>query len=113
MKPRRLVKSVSTRLELLRFPTAPVKGVRACCLHCASPLALHQPDPDFPERLLGVCEKCKHWFLIDLLSNVSEGVLVLLPDTQVVRDLSHENPSEGISLMGSSPTDTEAGPIEA
>jgi hypothetical protein len=99
MKPQRLVKSVAAKLDLLRFPAPPARAVRACCLHCSSPLALHQPDPDSPERLLGVCERCKHWFLIDLPPKQSEGVMVRLPDTEVIRDLSHEDPSHGISLM--------------
>src|SRR5256885_13296563 len=103
MKSHRVVKSVSADLDLLRFPMRMVKAVRACCLHCSSPLALHQPDPESPERLLGVCEQCKHWFLIDLLPNLSEGVLVRLPDTEMLRDLSHENPSGGISLMSHNP----------
>src|SRR4051794_27134205 len=103
MKLQRLVKSVSAKLDLLRFPAPPVRAVSACCLHCSSPLALHQPDPDSPERLLGVCEQCKHWFLIDLRSEQSEGVMVRLPDTDVIRHLSHENPSAGISLMNHEP----------
>jgi hypothetical protein len=100
MKPRPFVKRVSAKLDLLRFPTPPVNVARACCLHCCSPLALHQPDPDSPDRLLGVCEHCRHWFLIDLLAGESEGVMVRLPDTEVIRDLSHEDASGGISVMG-------------
>jgi hypothetical protein len=72
-------------------------------------LALHQPDPDSPERLLGVCERCKHWFLIDLLLKRSEGVMVRLPDTRVIRDLSCKNPSDGISLLSHEP-DPESTP---
>jgi hypothetical protein len=109
MKPQRLVKRVSTKLELLRFPSPPVGAVRACCLHCSTPLALHQPDSDSPERLLGVCEQCKHWFLIDLLPKKSEGVMVRLPDTKVIRELSRENPSDGISLLSHQP-DPESTP---
>src|SRR4051812_49634235 len=103
MKSQRLVKRVSADLDLIRFPAPPVRAVRACCLHCFSPLVLHQPDPDSPERMLGICERCKHWFLIDLLPRRSEGVMVRLPDNKVIRDLSRENSSEGISLMSHEP----------
>jgi hypothetical protein len=97
------VKRVTAKLELLRFPAPPLNAVRACCLHCSSPLTLHQPDTQTPERLLGICEECQHWFLIDMLPNLTEGVMVRLPDHQVLRDLSHEDPSGGISLMSDAP----------
>jgi hypothetical protein len=80
MKPQRIVKRVSAKLDLLRFPAPTVSAVRACCLHCYSPLVLHQPDPGSPERLLGVCEQCRHWFLIDLMPKQSEGVMIRLPE---------------------------------
>ena len=54
---------------------------------------------DFPERLLGVCEACKHWYLIDLVPEVSQGVMVLLPDNEGIRELSRQDPSAGISIM--------------
>ena len=54
---------------------------------------------ELPERLLGVCESCKHWYLIDLVPDVSQGVMVMLPDNEVIRELSRPNPSDGISVM--------------
>jgi hypothetical protein len=35
------------------------------CLACDCELILHQPDPDLPDRLLGTCDECKSWFLIE------------------------------------------------
>ncbi len=35
------------------------------CQRCGSDLALHQPDPQMPERILGTCGDCKSWFLLD------------------------------------------------
>jgi hypothetical protein len=101
----RAVKDVSPKLKmvLVRFPASFESSFRACCLHCSSPLVLHQPDAEAPARLLGVCEQCKHWFLIDLLPDLSEGIMVRLPDTEVIRDLSRENPAAGISLMSHEP----------
>jgi hypothetical protein len=60
--------------------------------------------------MLGVCERCKHWFLIDLPPRQSEGIMVQLPDAAVIRDLSHQNPSQGISLM-SHESDPESIPL--
>ena len=45
-------------------------------------------------------KQCKHWFLIDLVPDLSAGTLCRLPDIEVIRNLSHENPSKGISLIG-------------
>jgi hypothetical protein len=45
-----------------------------------------------PERLLGVCGQCKHWFLIDLIPNQTEGILCRLPDIKLIRQLSVEQP---------------------
>jgi hypothetical protein len=56
------------------------------------PLSLTQPDLNSPERLLGVCEQCKHWFLIELMPDRIEGILCRLPDIKVIRQLSAEKP---------------------
>jgi len=106
MKPDRPLKSISAELIVLRFPAINPDTISVRCVHCSTPLTLHQPDPGLPERLLGTCERCKHWFLMDLLPDQTNGVLVRLPDAQVIRELSHEAPSGGISLMG---PDTDRG----
>jgi hypothetical protein len=45
--------------------------VASSCPDCESPLVLHQPDPELPHRLLGVCEACKAWYISD-----AEGLLL-------------------------------------
>jgi hypothetical protein len=55
------------------------------------------------DRLLGTCEACKHWYLVDLAAGRDAGFLVGLPGDDVVRSLSHPDPDEGISLMGEEP----------
>ena len=47
-----------------------------CCQSCRSPLSLHQPDAEQPERLLGTCEACKAWYLID----AADKAMLPLPD---------------------------------
>ncbi len=95
MKRDRRIKKVSTDLDVLRFPTALKRPVRTHCLNCSLPLALSQPDLDSPDRLLGVCKQCKHWFLIHLIADQSEGLLCQLPDIEVIREHSFDDPSEG------------------
>jgi hypothetical protein len=46
------------------------------CPGCHGHVAVHQPDVRLPDRLLGTCESCLAWFLID----AAAGVMVLLPD---------------------------------
>ncbi len=99
MKPNRSVIKAAAKLHFLRFPAMFEDPVAAECLNCSSELTLHQPDMNTPERLLGVCESCKHWYLIDLVPDVSQGVMVWLPGCEVVRELSRENPPAGISIM--------------
>jgi hypothetical protein len=94
MKRDRRIKRVSADLDVLLFPTATERPVRTRCLNCSLPLSLLQPDLDSPDRLLGVCEQCKHWFLIRLIADHSKGLLCRLPDIEFVRELSCEEPSE-------------------
>jgi hypothetical protein len=39
------------------------------CPICRNPLAIHQPDPKLPNRLLGTCSHCLTWLLIDIDEN--------------------------------------------
>jgi uncharacterized protein YbaR (Trm112 family) len=69
--------AISISLNLLRLQD--VSDVR--CPKCQSPLDLHQPDSELPERLIGTCEDCIAWYLMD----IAKGVMVLLP----VEELLH------------------------
>jgi hypothetical protein len=40
-------------------------SAHAHCRNCRSRLLLHQPDPHLPDRLLGTCDRCKSWYIID------------------------------------------------
>jgi hypothetical protein len=95
-------------LDVLPFPGLLEARAAVPCLHCSSPLTLHQPDPESPDRLLGVCEGCKHWYLVDLLPGQAAGCLVGLPGDEVVRELAREDSDEGNSPMGEEP---DPGPI--
>jgi hypothetical protein len=46
------------------------------CPGCHGHVAIHQPEVRLPDRLLGTCESCRAWFLID----AAAGLMVLLPD---------------------------------
>ena len=88
MKHDRSIKKVSTHLDVLHFPAPVEKTKDPSCLNCSSPLSLSQPDLDMPDRLLGICEHCKNWFLIDIVADQGEGTMVRLPEAQVIRTLA-------------------------
>ncbi len=98
MKRDNVVRKVLAKLDVLRFDLGVERSARARCLNCSRPLSLSQPDLSSPDRLLGICVQCKHWFLVDLIPDMTEGFMCRLPDVEVIRSLSHENPSDGISV---------------
>ncbi len=51
------------------------------CSRCHEPLTLHQPDVDMPEQMLGTCDECKSWYLIDKAG----GIMSLLPEERTLR----------------------------
>ena len=97
------IRKVAAELDVLRFPAAVERPVRAHCLQCDSPLSLSQPDLGSPDRLLGVCEHCSHWFFIHLIADQTEGILCRLPDIEVIRQLSFDDPPGETSRISNDP----------
>ena len=58
------------------LPTEPL------CLACGELLSIHQPDADCPERLLGTCDACGSWHILDC----GRSTTMLLPDADAFRD---------------------------
>jgi hypothetical protein len=87
------IKKISANLDVLRFPATDERPVRAHCLNCSLPLSLSQPDVHSPDRLLGVCPQCNRWFFIHLLLEQTEGLLWRLPDVDLIRQLSFDDPA--------------------
>jgi hypothetical protein len=52
-------------MQDLRESSNPAALLRRPCPACQCEIAMHQPDPTLPERLLVTCAMCKAWFLID------------------------------------------------
>ena len=97
------IKKVPAQLDVLRFPVPNTQPIGPLCLKCSLPLSLSQPDLNSPERILGVCERCKGWFLIDLIPDQTEGLLWGLPDIEAIRHLSFEDPPKGAAKKPSRP----------
>lgn len=55
------------------------------CIQCGAALDMQQPDPDSPDRMLGVCPDCKHWH-VTLLEPMLGATLVKLPLVGPLRD---------------------------
>ncbi len=71
---------IALTLTMLRFSTLPVNSGVGPCINCDVDLDLHQPDPGSPDRLIGVCDACGRWFVIDSIPGTVEATMVLLPD---------------------------------
>jgi hypothetical protein len=68
---------ISVSLTAVPLSTQAQVPAEAPCLGCGSSLELHQPDGNAPQRLLGTCDSCGAWNLIDC----DRALMVLLPDT--------------------------------
>ena len=94
MKRQFSVKRVPAELDVLRFPAYVDRLVTTECLNCSTLLSVSQPDLDAPDKLLGVCDRCKHWFFIHLRPDRTEGVMCELPDVDLIRQLSLDDPAD-------------------
>lgn len=72
-------RTVRFQLNVSRFWNDPDLPDGIPCLACGDFLLIHQPDVNDPDRLLGTCDGCGSWHLID----GDRAVIVLLPDADV------------------------------
>jgi hypothetical protein len=72
--------TVAVPLTIRRFSRLPEDLDDGGCLACAASLSLHQPDVDAFDRLIGVCDKCGTWYLLDSIPGTDDAVMVRLPD---------------------------------
>ena len=63
----------------------PEDATWVCCLNCASPLELHQPETDEPRRFVGTCNQCGCWYLLDWVPLSAEGLMLVLPSREELR----------------------------
>jgi hypothetical protein len=78
-----MMDSVFVAMDLIRLPFRYDDPSNIRCGKCFEELDRHQLDIELPSRMLGTCESCKAWYLIDL----EEGLMVLLPDEGDLRGL--------------------------
>jgi hypothetical protein len=55
------------------------------CQKCRSPLTVHQPDENAPNRLLGTCGDCGTWHLIEVGPRGTKALLFSIPGMEIVR----------------------------
>jgi hypothetical protein len=78
---------ISVPLTVVPLSSHPVVPTETPCLGCGSSLQLHQPDGNAPQRLLGTCDTCGSWHLIDC----DRAVTVLLPDATEICDIKADH----------------------
>jgi hypothetical protein len=74
-------------LRFANVPIPPDGPVSVRCLDCDQPVEMHQPDSELPERMLGTCEHCQAWYLLECDPDAAQAVLILLPDFSLLRGL--------------------------
>ena len=74
-----VTRTFSARLKMTWFSTAPENFDAARCLACDVYLELVQPGINSPDRLIGICERCQAWYVIDFDASTADAVMVLLP----------------------------------
>ncbi len=75
--------SIHLALEIIRLRWRSDDLSEIGCPHCHGPITIHQPDEGLPDRLIGICDSCGGWFLIE----VAAGLMVRLPDEETLRDV--------------------------
>jgi hypothetical protein len=85
----RLAGSIPMSFDVVAHPVVLVSASTALvCPECLSPLVLHQPDEDQPDKLLGTCFVCFRWFLlIEIEDTCSRTLLVELPCADRIRSM--------------------------
>jgi hypothetical protein len=69
-------------LDLFPFNHEHDDFLEAECPGCHGPIVVHQPDQNQPARLLGTCQSCSAWYLVD----ADAEVMVRLPEGDALRD---------------------------
>jgi hypothetical protein len=72
--------TASVSLTMTRVRTRHDLLSQIACMSCDIKLDLHQPNLACPDRLLGICEGCQRWYIVDLVPGEEEAVMVLVPD---------------------------------
>ena len=91
-------RTVVANLDIIPFAAPPGALAWVACAACSEPLGLHQPDPQAPDRLLGICQACNGWFLIEMLPEPAEAMMILLPKSDWLRKAvdSHASGSSSV-----------------
>lgn len=74
------VNEQAVSLRFARLPIPPDGPINIDCLNCETPIEIHQPDSELPERMLGTCENCRTWYLVECDPNTGQAVLIQIPD---------------------------------
>jgi hypothetical protein len=61
------------------------------CLNCGAPLEIHQPDVEEPQRFIGTCEQCRHWYVLYWSPLATEGLMLILPSYEELQAMHGPN----------------------
>jgi hypothetical protein len=69
-----------SRAPSLHSPASGSSAPFPACPRCGSHLDLHQPQPNLPDRLLGTCDSCDLWAVIEVGRDGLKTILTVLPE---------------------------------
>jgi hypothetical protein len=104
-------RTIRVPLTMRVVSTSPHAVDRGRCLACEGCLDLQQPDAEDPDRLLGICEVCRLWYVIDLVPGTDDAVMLQLPRGDYVRDEMAERATEKLFTDSSPEGNRESLPL--
>lgn len=76
----------SMKWNVTELEVSPDGFISPVCQKCRTELDIHQPQADDPNELLGTCNQCGGWYLIQVAPGGSEALLLNLPGVEFVRE---------------------------
>jgi hypothetical protein len=92
-----MVKDVVVRVHVAsrRSVSTPIR-----CEKCQNDLDLHQPNPERPDEILGICQDCGEWHFLRLGDDAASLVIARLPVRDLASGASSGSLSKGAEAFG-------------
>src|SRR4051794_12496143 len=78
-------REITITCEVSSLAISPAGLATVSCQHCQTSLDVHQPDEKIPTHLLATCGRCGDWYMIELLSNRTQALMVTMPGVRMIR----------------------------
>ena len=76
------IRSVTVSVAL--YSISAVRLSELSCRKCRTPLDIHQPDPNQPDKFLGTCSGCGCWYRVEAKLSEARATVMQLPELSEV-----------------------------